>query len=113
MLAIRRSLNTGARVLVLAAAFSAMLLCPSFAGAYSDEVNQCIDSYTFTDQPRLARNALSTACLCSYDPGISRCSQWTTERIKCVVKNMPKALDNNDARQINTYCKRKAGLRYN
>lgn len=113
MLAIRRSRNSGARALVLAAAFSAMLLCPSFAGAYTNDVNQCIDNYTFTEQPRLARNALSTACLCSYDPGLTRCSQWTKKRIQCVTKYMPKALDNNDARRINTYCKRKAGLRYN
>ncbi|MFW5734326.1 MAG: hypothetical protein ACOCWR_04620 [Oceanidesulfovibrio sp.] len=99
---------------MLFAVVFAILLAPSPAGAYDEKVQQCIDKYTSRSQPRLASNTLRAACLCQYGTmGISRCSQWPEERIDCVVDLMPQAMDNNDARRVNTYCKRKAGLRFN
>lgn len=99
--------------IALAMLAAAILFVPAKTEAYSSEVNKCISNYTYTSQPRLARNTLKAACLCSHNSSRNTCSQWPAERIDCVQEHMPGATDNNAARQVNLYCNRKARLRHN
>jgi hypothetical protein len=103
-----------ASALALAAVLTVALLSAHPAHAYNRDVRACINTYDHPDLPRLAFNTLSAACLCDHDSrGLTRCASWPAARIRCTFDNMPKAADNNDARQVNTYCKRKSGLRHN
>ncbi|TVM19449.1 hypothetical protein DPQ33_03565 [Oceanidesulfovibrio indonesiensis] len=108
------SLRRKSLALMLVVCAAALLWGPGKATAFSSDVDQCIGKYTFTGQPRLARNALKAACVCSEDDtGGNQCYRWPEKRIDCIKKHMPTATDNNAARQVNLYCNRQARLRHN